>query len=114
MPFPSPLPTFLGLHPTTTGHQPPNHAPAFLIANWLYAYCTLSTRFSKMALGLDHNASPREDLSKYGDAAVRAGKLSRRRLAQMQRMEAAHQNSVEGFGFFVAAGELIVRHVWEM
>lgn len=61
-----------------------------------------------MAVGLDHNASPREDLSKYGDAAVSAGKLSRRRLAQIQRMEGAHQNSVEGFTFFVAGGECLL------
>ncbi len=60
-----------------------------------------------MAAGLDHNSSPREDLSKYGDAAVQAGKLSRWRLDQLKRMEAAHQNSVEGFTFFVAAGEFI-------
>jgi len=103
----SSLLTFLGLHAAASGQQPANYAPAFLIANWLYAYCALSTRFSKIAVGLDHNVSPREDLSKYGDAAVSAGKLSRRRLAQIQRMEGAHQNSVEGFTFFVAAGEFL-------
>ncbi len=107
--------TFLGLQ-RAVGQQPANYAPAFLLANWFYAYCTLSTRFSKMAVGLDHNSSPREDLSKYGDAAVQAGKLSRRRLEQIKRMQAAHQNSVEGFTFFVAGGELcilLVLHVWK-
>ena len=96
--------TFLGLE-AAGGQQPANYAPAFLIANWFYAYCTLSSRFSKMAVGLDHNKSPREDLSKYGEAAVQAGKLSRRRLEQIKRMEGAHANSVEGFTLFVAGGE---------
>ena len=58
-----------------------------------------------MAVGLDHNASPREDVARYGEAAVRAGKLSRRRLEQVKRMQSAHENSVEGFAFFVAAGK---------
>ena len=97
--------TFLGLQ--ATGDQlPANYAPVFLLANWFYAYCALSTRFSKIAVGIDHNSSPRGDLSKYGDAAVQAGKLSRQRLEQIKRMQAAHENSVEGFPFFVAAGEL--------
>jgi len=95
--------TFLGLR-TATGQQPANYAPAFTLANWLYAYCTLSPRFAKMAVGLDHNLSPRVDLSKYGDAAVQAGKLSRRRLEQIRRMQSAHENSVEGFTLFVACG----------
>lgn len=59
-----------------------------------------------MAVGLDHNSSPREDFSKYAVTALQAGKLSRRRLEQIKRMQAAHENSVEGFSFFVAAGEL--------
>ena len=58
-----------------------------------------------MALDLDHNTAPRKDLATYGDAAVRAGKLSRQRLEQIERMQAAHENSVEGFAFFVAAGK---------
>ena len=97
--------TFPGLQ-ATGGQQPTNYAPVFMLANWFYAYCTLSTRFSKMAVGIDHNSAPREDLSKYGDAAVQAGKLSRRRLEQIKRMQGAHENSVEGFTLFVVAGEL--------
>ncbi|KAK0516383.1 hypothetical protein JMJ35_000986 [Cladonia borealis] len=62
----------------------------------------MAPRFAKMAVGLDHNLSPREDLSKYGEAAVQAGKLSRRRLEQIKRMQSAHENSVEGFTLFVA------------
>lgn len=92
-----------GLH-AATDQQPANYAPMFTLANWLYAYCTLSPRFAKMAVGLDHNLSPREDLTKYGDAAVQAGKLSRRRLEQIRRMQSAHENSVEGFTLFVACG----------
>ena len=102
----------LGLQ-APTDQQPANYAPTFTLANWLYAYCTLSPRFAKMAVGLDHNLSPREDLSKYGDAAVQAGKLSRRRLEQIRRMQSAHENSVEGFTLFVACGtsmwKLLVR-----
>ncbi|KAL9075461.1 MAG: hypothetical protein Q9161_001533 [Pseudevernia consocians] len=94
--------TIIGLQ-AAGAQQPPNYAPAFTIANWFFAYCTLSTRFSKISLGIDHNTSPREDLSKYGDAAVRAGKLSQRRLEQIRRMQSAHENSVEGFTLFVAA-----------
>ena len=58
-----------------------------------------------MAVGIDHNLSPRGDLSKYGEVAVREGKLSRRRLDQIRRMQSAHENSVEGFTLFVASGE---------
>lgn len=87
------------------GQQPANYAPAFTLANWYFAYCTLSPRFAKMAVGLDHNSAPREDLSKYGEAAVQTGKLSRRRLEQIKRLQAAHENSVEGFTLFVAAGK---------
>ena len=84
-----------------------NFAPAFTLANWFYAYCNLSPRFFKMAVGIDHNLSPREDLSKYGEVAVREGKLSRRRLDQIRRMQSAHENSVEGFTLFVASGEFL-------
>ena len=98
----NPILSFLGLQ--AASGQPANYAPAFLLANWFFAYCNLSPRFAKIAAGIDHNSSPREDLDKYGDAAVQAGKLSRRRLGQMKRMRSAHENSVEGFTFFVAAG----------
>ena len=97
--------SLLGLQVTVNGHQLSNYAPAFLLLNWLFAYCTLSTRFMKKAVGLDHNASPRKDLATYGDAAVKAGKLTQQRLEQIERMQAAHENSVEGYAFFVAASE---------
>jgi len=63
----------------------------------------MSTRISKMYYGLDHNATPREDLSKYGEAAVKAGKISQRTLEKLKRQEAAHANAVEGYPFFVAS-----------
>ena len=94
---------FLGLA-ASNGIQPANHAPLYLIANWWYAYCTLSIRFEKISLGIDHNASPREDLATYGAAAVQAGKLSSAKLAMLHRRQAAHENSVEGFPLLVAAG----------
>lgn len=62
----------------------------------------MSTRGGKIRHGLDHNVSPREDLSKYGETAVKAGKLSRTTLNRLKRQEAAHANAVEGFPFFVA------------
>jgi len=57
-----------------------------------------------MALNLDHNSSPREDLDKYGKAAVETGKISAEKLAALRRRQAAHENSVEGFPLIVAAG----------
>lgn len=63
----------------------------------------MNTRPTKMYLGLDHNVAPREDLAKYGEAAVQAGKLSRRTLNRLKRQEASHANAVEGYPLFVAA-----------
>ena len=48
-----------------------------------------------MAVGVDHDLSPREDLSKYAEAAVEAGKLRRRRLDQIRRMQSAHMKQSE-------------------
>jgi hypothetical protein len=85
------------------GEQAPNFAAGFLVANWALAYGLMSTRGSKMYYGLDHNVAPREDLSKYGEAAVKAGKISQRTLDKLKRQEAAHANAVEGYPLFVAA-----------
>ncbi|PWY69730.1 hypothetical protein BO70DRAFT_365660 [Aspergillus heteromorphus CBS 117.55] len=93
---------FLGLHATPTG-PPPNHAIAYLIGNWFLAHGVLSTRPAKRLFGLDHNVAPREDLSKYGEAAVQAGKITRSQLNRLKRQEAAHANTIEGFPLFVAA-----------
>lgn len=60
-----------------------------------------------MSLGIDHNASPREDLTKYGETAVQAGKIDRTTLNRLKRQEAAHANAVEGFPFFVGASTFL-------
>jgi uncharacterized MAPEG superfamily protein len=67
----------------------------------------MSTRGTKMRLGLDHNVNPREDLTNYGEAAVRSGKISRRALDKLKRQESAHANAQEGYSLFVAASKWI-------
>ena len=94
--------TTLGLRAAAGAQQPPNHAAGYLITNFVLAYALMSTRAGKMSLGIDHNSSPREDLAKYGEPAVQAGKISREALNRLKRQEAAHANSVEGFPLFVA------------
>lgn len=100
--FCSALLTTLGLR-AAPGQAVPNNAPALLVANWLLAYVLMSTRGSKIYYGLDNNVAPREDLSKYGEAAVQAGKLSRNTLNMLKRQEASHANAMEGYPLFVAA-----------
>ncbi|KAJ5106381.1 hypothetical protein N7456_003056 [Penicillium angulare] len=80
----------------------PNYTPFFLGFQFVYAYGILSSRTLKQWYGLDHNVSPREDLAKYGEAAIREEKLTRRQYDMLKRNEAAHANSVEGFSLFVA------------
>ncbi|CAL5869956.1 uncharacterized protein PFLUO_LOCUS4189 [Penicillium psychrofluorescens] len=94
--------TTLGLS-AAPGQAPQNHASTLLLANWALAYVLMSTRVQKNFYGLDHNVMPRDDLSKYGEAAVQAGKLDRRTLNKLKRQEAAHANAQEGYPFFVAA-----------
>lgn len=77
-----------------------------LIGNWAFAYALTSTRLAKNYYGIDNNVAPREDLSKYGEAAVKAGKISQRTLNRLKRQEAAHANAVEGYPLFVAASTL--------
>jgi len=92
--------TFLGLSTS------PLAAPAGFIAwNWVYAYCVLSSRTFKQSYGIDHNGNPRQDLDKYGAAAVKEGKMTQAQLDQIRRVEAASANSVDGFTFFVGSGE---------
>ncbi len=80
-------------------------APAgFLAWNWLFAYCALSSRTPKQYFGIDNNGNPRQDLAKYGEAAVREGKMTRGQLEMIQRMEAATANSIDGYTFFAASG----------
>lgn len=82
--------------------QIPNYGPFFLTFHFVFAYGILSSRTLKQWYGIDHQASPREDLTKYGEAAVRDGKITRRQLSMLKRNEAAHANSVENFPLLVA------------
>ncbi|CAI7596285.1 unnamed protein product [Penicillium discolor] len=79
-----------------------NHGPIFLTFNFILAYGILSSRTLKQWYGLDHQVSPREDLTKYGEAAVREGKITRRQLDMLKRNESAHANAVENFPLLVA------------
>ncbi|KAJ5788613.1 hypothetical protein N7457_003603 [Penicillium paradoxum] len=90
------------------GHRPPSTNPTpnyglyFLTFHFIFAYRVLSSRTLKQWYGIDHQVSPREDLGKYGEAAVRDGKITRRQLDMLKRNEAAHANSVENFPLVVA------------
>ena len=95
------LASTLGL---TTGS--PSHLPVYLAFNFLYAHALLSARTLKQLYKIDHNVSPREDLSKYGDAAVRSGKLTSSQLAMLQRNDSAHHNRMENYAPFAAASLL--------
>ncbi|MCJ1289984.1 hypothetical protein MMC34_001519 [Xylographa carneopallida] len=96
--------TSLGLRaPSLPNLITPNHAPAYLSLHFVLAYCVLAPRHLKQIHGIDHNVSPREDLTKYGDAAVRAGTITPKQLAMMKRNESAHANAIENYTFFVAA-----------
>jgi uncharacterized MAPEG superfamily protein len=79
-----------------------NHGPSYLIFNFLFAYGVLSSRTLKQYFGIDNNVSPREDLAKYGEAAVREGKITRKQLEMLKRCESAHANAVENFTLLVA------------
>lgn len=94
--------TALGLH-ATDSLAAPNRAPFFVLFHFIFAYVVLAPRPAKIYLKLDHNVSPREDLTKYGDAAVKSGKISQRQLNFLKRNEACHANSMEHFPVLVAA-----------
>jgi uncharacterized MAPEG superfamily protein len=81
----------------------PNYGPAFVGFHFIYAYGVLSSRTLKQWYGIDHQASPRDDLAKYGEAAIRDGKLTRKQLGMLKRNESAHANSVENFTLLVAS-----------
>ncbi|KAK5085118.1 hypothetical protein LTR70_008072 [Exophiala xenobiotica] len=93
----------LGLNNTSFWSSPYAVPAAFLTWNWFYAYCVLASRTPKQWYGIDHNGSPRQDLNKYGAVAVKEGKLTQAQLDQIQRVEAASANSVEGYVLFVAS-----------
>ncbi|KAI0425593.1 hypothetical protein F5Y09DRAFT_95979 [Xylaria sp. FL1042] len=97
------LVTALGFRATGVGLSSPNWAPALLSWQFFFAYGLMSSRTLKQWYGIDHNSSPREDLAKYGDAAVRSGKITQKQLEMLRRNESAHANSVENYTLFVAA-----------
>lgn len=101
----------LGLSNAFASFSPFAGPAAFLAWNWFYAYCVLSSRTFKQYYGIDHNGSPRQDLDKYGAAAVKEGKMTQAQLDQIRRVEAASANSIDGFSLFAASGEFPVRHV---
>ncbi|KAK3374670.1 hypothetical protein B0H63DRAFT_480718 [Podospora didyma] len=80
-----------------------NHAPTFLGFHFLWAYVALASRHLKQWHGIDHQASPRYDLAKYGDAAVKAGKLTQKQLEMIQRCDSAHYNSIDNYVLLVGA-----------
>ncbi|KAI1193065.1 hypothetical protein F5X97DRAFT_315452 [Nemania serpens] len=93
----------LGLGTAGAGLSASNWAPGLLSWQFVFAYGLLSSRTLKQWYGIDHNASPREDLAKYGGEAVRSGKITQKQLAMLKRNESAHANSVENYALFVAA-----------
>ncbi|MCJ1416030.1 hypothetical protein MMC32_002365 [Xylographa parallela] len=98
------LATLLGLHtPSLPNLTTPNYAPAYIGLHFVLAYLVLAPRHLKQIYGIDHNVSPREDLAKYGDAAVEAGKITATQLAMMRRNESAQANAIENYTLFVAA-----------
>ncbi|KAK4544105.1 hypothetical protein LTR36_004603 [Oleoguttula mirabilis] len=99
----SSLLTTLGLRSSGPFTQPPSQAAGYLIFHFLFAYGVLSSRMLKLYYGIDHNVSPREDLTKYGQKAVENGKITQIQLNRLKRIESAHANSVEHFPLFVGA-----------
>jgi uncharacterized MAPEG superfamily protein len=98
------LATTLGLRaPSLPNLTTPNCAPAFVSFHFIFAYCVLAPRHLKQIYGIDHNVSPREDLAKYGDAAVKSGKITQKQLEMMRRNESAHANAIENYILFVGA-----------
>ncbi|EED16903.1 conserved hypothetical protein [Talaromyces stipitatus ATCC 10500] len=87
---------------TNLGLAANNYTSAFILWNWAYAYLLTSPRTLTIRAGLDHNENPRFDLAKYGERAVTEGKLTRKRLQQIQRAQSAHQNSIESFALFAS------------
>ena len=85
------------------GSDTSNLAPYHLMFHFIFAYAFLSSRGLKQYLKIDHNVSPREDTTRYGERAAAAGKITQRQLNLLKRNEGAHANSVEHFPVFAAA-----------
>jgi uncharacterized MAPEG superfamily protein len=89
--------------PGFSSTNPPSYTGGFLIFHFLWAYGITSSRTLKQFYGIDHNVSPREDLTKHGQAAVSSGKITQKQLEMLKRNESAHANSHENFSVFAAA-----------
>lgn len=61
----------------------PSLAGYYIIGNFLLSYVLLSTRGLKNYYKIDHNVSPRQDLTKYGQAAVSKGKMTQKQLVRV-------------------------------
>jgi uncharacterized MAPEG superfamily protein len=79
-----------------------NYTSGLLLWNYIYAYMLTSTRAIKFRAGIDHNTNPRYDLAKYGERAVAEGKITRKKLGQLERGASAHANSIESFALFAS------------
>ncbi|KEF61516.1 uncharacterized protein A1O9_03083 [Exophiala aquamarina CBS 119918] len=95
--------SYLGLNLSSSSSNRLAAPAAFLGWQWFYAYCVLSSRTWKQWYGIDHNGSPRQDLTKYAEVAIRDGKLTRAQVDQIKRVEAASANATEGFTLFAAS-----------
>lgn len=92
----------LGLTKSSAANTP-SRIPHHLAFNFFLAYMILASRGMKAQLGLDHNLSPREDVAKYGEAAVQSGKITREQLDKLKRNESAHAASIEYYSVLVGA-----------
>ena len=73
------------------------------MANFALAYLVLAPRHLKQFYKFDHNASPREDIAKYGEKMVAEGKISSATLRMIKRWESAQANAIENFTLFTAS-----------
>jgi uncharacterized MAPEG superfamily protein len=99
----APLSIALGLRGASSASGIPNYAPNFLAFHFIWAYGVLSSRTLKQWYCIDHNESPRYDLDKYGNEAVKSGKITQKQLDMLRRNESAHANAVENYAFFGTA-----------
>lgn len=93
----------LGIGANSASSPVPALAPYYLMFNIVLSYSVLTTRPLKQMAGIDNNVSPREDVTKYGETAVREGKLSRAQLERIKRLESCHANSVENLPILMSA-----------
>jgi uncharacterized MAPEG superfamily protein len=63
----------------------------------------VTSRHLKQLWGIDHQSAPRDDIAKYGEEAVRSGKITQGQLNMIKRNEAAYANSVENYTLLVGA-----------